>query len=76
MEKRKETTFKGNEITLLGHKVKEGEKAPEFVCLDRELNEVKLSDYKGMIKLISSVPSVDTVCAKCKLSDLIKKQEI
>lgn len=73
MEKRKETTFKGNEITLLGHKVSVGEKAVDFICLDRELKEIKLSDYKGMIKLISTVPSVDT--GVCEMQTIRFNQE-
>ncbi len=63
MDKRQETTFFNNKITLLGHKVSVGEAAPEFTCLDAELNPVKLSDFDGKVKLISVVPSVDTgVC--------------
>lgn len=63
MDKRQETTFFGNQITLLGHKVSTGEKAPSFTCLDAELNPVKLEDFEGKVKLISVVPSVDTgVC--------------
>lgn len=63
MEKRVETKFFGNDVTLLGHKVSVGEKAPEFICLDAELNPVKLSDFDGKVKLISVVPSIDTgVC--------------
>lgn len=63
MEKRQETTFFGNKITLLGKKVAAGENAPEFTCLDAELNPVKLSDFEGKIKIISVIPSIDTgVC--------------
>ena len=45
--------------------IKVGDKAPEFtVCLANNLSPVKLSDYKGKVRIISSVPSVDTgVCA-------------
>ncbi|MBS4195005.1 thiol peroxidase [Lederbergia citri] len=57
-------TFKGNPITLVGNEVKVGDKAPDFTVLANDLSEVKLSDYKGSIRLISVVPSVDTgVCA-------------
>lgn len=63
MDKRKETTFFGNEVTLLGHKVSAGEKAPDFTCLDKDLNSVSLKDFAGKVKLISVVPSIDTgVC--------------
>ncbi|MCJ8009611.1 thiol peroxidase [Lederbergia wuyishanensis] len=57
-------TFKGNPMTLIGNEVKAGDKAPDFTVLANDLSEVKLSDYKGSIRLISVVPSVDTgVCA-------------
>lgn len=63
MDKRKETTFFGNEITLLGTKVEAGMQAPDFTCLDQDLKQVSLKDFEGKTKLISVVPSVDTgVC--------------
>jgi len=57
-------TFGGNPLTLLGEMVKPGDKALDFTVLSNDLKPVKLSDYKGKIRIISSVPSVDTgVCA-------------
>ncbi|CAM3919402.1 thiol peroxidase [Lederbergia lenta] len=57
-------TFKGNPMTLVGNEVKVGESAPDFTVLANDLSEVKLSDNKGTVRLISVVPSVDTgVCA-------------
>ena len=57
-------TFGGNPLTLLGEMVKPGDKAIDFTVLANDLTPVKLSDYKGKIRIISSVPSVDTgVCA-------------
>ncbi|MEH7418336.1 thiol peroxidase [Neobacillus drentensis] len=56
-------TFKGNQITLLGNEVKVGDKAPNFTVLANDLSEVTLNDTKGQVRLISSVPSLDTgVC--------------
>lgn len=56
-------TFKGNPVTLLGQEVKVGQKAPNFTVLTNDLNSVTLDDYKGKIRLISVVPSIDTgVC--------------
>lgn len=56
-------TFKGNPVTLLGQEVKVGQKAPNFTVLTNNLNSVTLDDYKGKIRLISVVPSIDTgVC--------------
>ena len=55
-------TFIGEPVTLLGQRVKKGEIAPDFTVLNNDLNEVKLTDFKGK-KLISVVPSIDTgVC--------------
>lgn len=56
-------TFKGNPVTLLGTEVKVGEKAPNFTALANDLSPVTLDDSKGMVRLISVVPSIDTgVC--------------
>jgi thiol peroxidase len=56
-------TMKGNPLTLIGPDVKVGDKAADFTVLDGELNEVKLSDFSGKIKVISVTPSLDTpVC--------------
>jgi thiol peroxidase len=63
MERKNAVTFKGNPITLLGNEVKTGEDAPDFKVLDAELNEKGLADFNDKIKLIASVPSLDTpVC--------------
>ncbi|WP_342048360.1 thiol peroxidase [Bacillus sp. OTU530] len=57
-------TFLGNSVTLLGNEVKVGEQAPNFTVLANDLSPVTLDTYKGAVKLISVVPSVDTgVCA-------------
>lgn len=56
-------TFMGNPLTLLGHEIKVGDKAPDFRVVDNELKPVSLTDFKGKIKVISAVPSLDTpVC--------------
>jgi len=64
MEERNSVTkFKGNPVTLLGPALKTGDKAPEFLVVDTALTSTRLSDFKGKIKIISSVPSLDTpVC--------------
>lgn len=53
----------GKPFTLLGPELMEGDMAPDFI-LNKDLDtEVTLADYKGKIKLISVVPSLDTgVC--------------
>ncbi len=56
-------TFKGNAITLLGNEVKVGDKAPNFTVLANDLSQVTLESTKGQVRLITSVPSLDTgVC--------------
>ena len=56
-------TFKGNPMTLLGPEVKVGDKAPDFQVVDNALAPVTLSDFKGKVKILSAVPSLDTpVC--------------
>lgn len=56
-------TFKNNPVTLIGHEVKVGEKAPGFSVLRNDLSVSTLADYAGKVKIISVVPSIDTgVC--------------
>jgi thioredoxin-dependent peroxiredoxin len=56
-------TFKGNPMTLMGPEIKVGDAAPEFTVVDNGLSAVTLSSYAGKIKIITSVPSLDTpVC--------------
>lgn len=65
MEERKGiVSMQGNALTLCGPELKVGATAPEFTVLDAALQPVKLSDFKGQIKVISTIPSIDTgVCA-------------
>lgn len=56
-------TFKGKPMTLLGPEIRVGEKAPDFRVVDTALAPVSLGDFRGKVKVISSVPSLDTpVC--------------
>jgi thiol peroxidase len=56
-------TFKGNNVTLLGNEVRVGDQAPDFSVLANDLSTVTLADSKGLVRLISVVPSIDTgVC--------------
>jgi len=56
-------TFKGNPFTLLGPELKVGDKAPDFAVVDNGLAPVSLANSAGRIRIISSVPSLDTpVC--------------
>lgn len=56
-------SFQGNPLTLLGTELKVGDKAPGFSVVDNGLAPVSLENYNGKIKIICSVPSLDTpVC--------------
>lgn len=63
MEKRANAvTFKGNGVTLVGPKLKAGDKAPEFTCLN-VLDPVTLAKTPAKTRVFSVVPSLDTpVC--------------
>ena len=56
-------TLHGKPITLVGSEVSMGEIAPDAELIDNEMKPVKLSDFRGKVVVISSVPSLDTpVC--------------
>ncbi len=60
-----EVTFKGNPITLVGPKLKPGDKAPDFTAVGAGLAKVSLADTAGKARLFNVVPSLDTpVCNK------------
>lgn len=57
-------TFQGNLVTLVGEQVNVGDPAPDFTVLSNSLEERSLANYKGKVKLISVVPSLDTeICS-------------
>lgn len=56
-------TFKGNPLALLGIRPNVGEPAPDFEVLANDMSPVKLSEFRGKVLVICSVPSLDTpVC--------------
>ncbi len=64
MEEQKRTvTMKGKPLTLVGNEVKAGNPAPDFEVITNNLSSVKLSSFDGKVRIICSVPSLDTsVC--------------
>jgi len=60
MERVGVVTLKGAPLTLLGAELKVGDIAQDFTVLDQNLKPKKFSDFKNKIKLIASVPSLDT----------------
>ena len=56
-------TIHGNPLTLVGEEIKVGQTAPDCELLDNDLNPVKLSQWRGKVVVLTSVPSLDTpVC--------------
>lgn len=64
MEDTKATvTFEGNPLTLTNEVPKLGEPAPDFEVLANDMSPVWLSELRGKVLVICSVPSLDTpVC--------------
>lgn len=59
----KVATFRGNPVTLLGTELRPGDHAPEFSVLAGDMSTVTLASSRGTVRLISSLPSLDTeVC--------------
>lgn len=55
--------FGGNPVPLAGNAVQVGQQAPDFTVVDVNMQERHLRDYAGKVKIIASVPSLDTpVC--------------
>ena len=62
-ERKGAVTMKGNPLTLVGNEVKVGQMAPDCTLTGNDMSPVKLSDFRGKVCVISSVPSLDTpVC--------------
>jgi thiol peroxidase len=56
-------TMKGNPLTLTGTEVSAGDAAPDVTLINNDLQPVRISDWKGKVVVIASVPSLDTpVC--------------
>lgn len=57
------TAFKGIPLSTHGELPQVGSIAPDFALVDKDLHEVKLSDFRGKRVILSIVPSLDTpVC--------------
>lgn len=57
-------TFKGSPIHTTGNVPQKNTEAPDFILVDRELNNHTLASFKGKKKIIATVPSLDTgVCS-------------
>jgi thiol peroxidase len=57
-------TMGGQPVVLLGAAVNVGDAAPDFAAVDEHYKPTRLSDLKGQVVILSSVPSLDTkVCS-------------
>ena len=71
-------TLKGQEIHTSGELPPVGSQAPDFVLVDKDLNDRTLADFRGKRKLLNIVPSLDTpVCATStkKFNDYAKGRD-
>ncbi len=69
-------TLQGNEIHTNGNLPEVGSVAPDFMLVNKDLENVSLSSFPGKKKIISIVPSLDTpVCATStkKFNDFAKE---
>lgn len=58
------TTGRGNPLTLEGKGVKVGQPAPDFTAVNVEMQEKRLSDFRGKTVILTTFPSIDTgVCS-------------
>lgn len=56
--------FGGDPIEVKGNFPQKGQTAHSFMLVDKNLNDVSLSSFKGKRKVLNIVPSIDTpVCA-------------
>ena len=58
-------TMLGNPMTLVGPEIKAGDQAPGFSAIGKDMAPVNLSDSNGKVRVVASVPSLDTpVCSE------------
>ena len=63
-ERQGEVTMRGNPLTLLGPRIEANEDAPDFTALKDLKTPTRLSETAGKVRIILSVPSLDTpVCS-------------
>ena len=64
----------GQEVMLAGALPKIGSRAPAFELVDIDLADISLVDFKGQIKILNIVPSLDTTV--CALSAIKFNEEV
>src|SRR3984885_11618387 len=62
-ERKGAVTMRGNPMTLVGPEIKVGQKAPNFNVVGKGMAPATLDQFKGKVKIITTIPSLDTpVC--------------
>ena len=62
-ERKGAVTMRGNPMTLVGPEIKVGQKAPNFNVVGKGMAPASLDQFKGKVKIITTIPSIDTpVC--------------
>jgi thioredoxin-dependent peroxiredoxin len=62
-ERKGAVTMRGNPMTLVGPEIKVGQKAPNFNVVGKGMQPATLDQFKGKVKIITTIPSLDTpVC--------------
>ena len=69
-------TFKGSPLTLVGRAMVKLSVAPDFKVTAQDLSEVKLSDFKNKIKILTSFPSIDTPVCDLQVKEFNKKATV
>lgn len=60
-----QVTLGGNPVDVAGDFVKVGDFVSDFALVDKQLGEVRLSDFAGKRKILNIFPSIDTgICAQ------------
>src|SRR5690606_33845259 len=58
-----QVTIRGNPATVEGRPPAVGEPAPDFVAVGNDMNDVRLSDFRGKTVILVTTPSLETsVC--------------
>lgn len=69
-------TFKGQQLTLEGYPIEVGQTAPDFKVLNNDLEEKKLSDYAGKVRVIVAVASLNTSVCDMEVKRFNQEAEI
>jgi thioredoxin-dependent peroxiredoxin len=64
VERQGAASLRGNAFTVIGAELKPGDTAPDFNVVGAGMSSVTLKDTAGKVRIISTVPSLDTpVCS-------------